>query len=69
MDNVLYTEQQAADHLQLKPRTLQAWRVRGGGPRFVRISQRCIRYRLIDLDKWIANRIFENTCGRVDSES
>jgi len=41
-------EKKAADFLGLSPRTLQAWRVRGGGPRFIRAG-RAIRYRRKEL--------------------
>ncbi|WP_415719870.1 helix-turn-helix domain-containing protein [Roseibium alexandrii] len=41
-------EQEAADFLAISFRTLQAWRVRGGGPRFCKIG-RAVRYRRADL--------------------
>ena len=48
----LLTEDQAAELLALSVRTLQAWRLRGTGPRFVRAG-RAIRYRKADLTAWI----------------
>ena len=36
-------ENQAAEFLGVSVRTLQAWRVRGGGPKFCKIS-RAVRY-------------------------
>jgi excisionase family DNA binding protein len=42
-DDVLLTEVQAAEYLALSVRTLQAWRVRGGGPPFVKVG-RAVRY-------------------------
>lgn len=44
----LLNEQEAADFLSISFRTLQAWRVRGGGPRFCKIG-RAVRYRRADL--------------------
>ena len=41
----LLTEFPAAEVLNLSIRTLQAWRLRGGGPLFVRLSGRAVRYR------------------------
>jgi hypothetical protein len=41
-------EYRAAEFLSISARTLQAWRVRGGGPRFLRLG-RAIRYRRRDL--------------------
>jgi len=52
----LMTEQQAAAFLNVNPRTLQKWRVEGGGPRFVRMSRRCIRYWPKDIREWAQNR-------------
>lgn len=57
----LLTEDQAAELLQLTPRTLQAWRYQGRGPRFVKISARAVRYQLPDLQSWIAERLRRST--------
>jgi excisionase family DNA binding protein len=43
---------QAAELLNLSSRTLQAWRVKGVGPAFVRAG-RAIRYRRHDLLTWV----------------
>lgn len=59
--NDLLTERDAADYLKLTARFLQERRMRGDGPAFVRISQRCIRYRFSDLEKWIAERVRQST--------
>ena len=63
----LLTEKGAADFLDLTPRCLQAWRCRGGGPRFVKISSRCIRYRRSDLQKWVQERLFSDN-SETDKE-
>ena len=42
-------------------RTLEGWRHDGSGPRFVRCSRRCIRYRIKDLEAWQESRLAENT--------
>jgi predicted DNA-binding transcriptional regulator AlpA len=57
----LVNENVAAKYLGLSPRTLQNWRVRGGGPLFVRISNRSIRYRPSDIQDWIEERIRRST--------
>ena len=48
----LLTETQAADFLSVTIRALQAWRQRGGGPRFAKIG-RLVRYRMADLTAWL----------------
>lgn len=57
----LMSEQDAAEFLGYTVRALQNWRVRGGGPRFVRVSARSIRYRLLDLIRWADERTFGHT--------
>lgn len=58
---ILVDERTAADALRLTPRTLQEWRRRGGGPPYVQVSSRCIRYRPSDLEEWAADRLRTST--------
>ena len=53
----LLTPSDAARVLGVGQRCIENWRHRGGGPRYVRISARCIRYREADLLAWIAERV------------
>ncbi len=57
----LIPETEAAEFLDLTSRTMQAMRQRGGGPRFVRISARCIKYRRVDLKSYADNRLRYST--------
>lgn len=57
----LLTEKQAARFLGFSARTLQSWRSRGGGPRYVSVSPRCVRYRPEDLRRWIEERVRTST--------
>lgn len=59
--NELVAQEDAARLLAVSPRTLEAWRVSGGGPPFVRLSRRAIRYRRVDLEAWIAERVVSST--------
>ena len=52
---------EAASLLGLDRRTLDSWRLRGGGPRFIRISARAVRYRRADLMEWIEARVVAST--------
>lgn len=56
----LLTEIQAAELLNLSTRTLQAWRIKGGGPRFLKLG-RAIRYRQADLNGWLETRALAHT--------
>lgn len=57
----LINENDAAAFLGYTVRALQNWRVRGGGPRFVKVSARSIRYRRRDLIAWTEARLCTNT--------
>lgn len=57
----LLTEKEVAKMTGFSIRTLQSWRTRGGGPRFVKISARCVRYRIEDVEAWIDERLRTST--------
>jgi hypothetical protein len=57
----LIDEAEAARFLDLNPRTMQGFRYRGGGPRFVRLSSRCVKYRRIDLRDWAEAKLRTST--------
>ena len=60
----LINEEAAARFLGFSVRTLQGWRYRGGGPRFISISHRARRYRRRDLREWIEERVSTSTSDR-----
>lgn len=47
---------EAARFLGYSERGLQNWRLKGVGPRFLRLNPRSVRYRLRDLEEWLAAR-------------
>lgn len=54
----LISEKEAAEFLGYSVRALQNWRCRGGGPGFIRVSARSIRYRRRELIAWAeSNRV------------
>ena len=57
----LIDERAAADYLCYSVRALQNWRSRGGGPNFVKVSGRSVRYTRRDLQAWIASKRVANT--------
>jgi hypothetical protein len=59
--DALLSEKAAAILIDVTPRCLQAWRQKGGGPVFVRISARCVRYRRRDLITWAEERLRTST--------
>ena len=57
----LIDEKEAGRFLGLTDRTMQAYRQKGGGCKFIRLSSRCLRYRRIDLKAWADARIRTST--------
>ncbi len=57
----LIREKDAAKYLDVSVYTLRALRCRGGGPKYIRISSRCIRYRRVDLNEWVVARLCNST--------
>ena len=56
----LMTTTQAAELLQVKPQTLEQWRWRGCGPRFVKVGRSC-RYRRGDLENYLSGATYQST--------
>jgi phage terminase Nu1 subunit (DNA packaging protein) len=48
-----------AGFLRVSPRTVEAWRVRGGGPEYIRASKGMIRYARAAVLEWLAERAAE----------
>ena len=59
----LLNRERAAELLAVRPQTLSAWICRGGGPPYIKVG-RCVRYRLTDLERWLASR----TVGAASGE-
>ena len=58
---LVLTQEQVAQLLQVSPRTLEDWRLRGGGPPFVKASRRCVRYPRAALETWVQTRTVGST--------
>ncbi len=50
----------AARYLFISPRTLDDWRLKGGGPRYMKLG-RSVRYSISDLDVYVEG------CGRMNT--
>lgn len=61
---ILLTEKQAARILSVGDKCLQAWRVRGGGPTYLKIG-RLVRYKQADLESWLQTRRRESTSETI----
>lgn len=61
----LIPETEAAKFVGYTIRALQNWRVRGGGPVFIKVSSRSIRYRRRDLIAWADERAIANTSAFI----
>ncbi len=57
----LINENEAAGFVGYTTRALQGWRVKGGGPKFIKVSARSIRYRRRDLIDWAEAHLCSHT--------
>lgn len=51
------TPLKAAKYLGISEASLRLWRSEGRGPRHFRAGERLVRYRRVDLDAWIEERL------------
>ena len=58
----LLTSRDVAALLGLKDRTIDMMRVTGKGPVFLKIG-RLVRYRLSDVETWLAQQVRTSTCA------
>jgi hypothetical protein len=49
----LLSASETADLLGVNATQLEIWRRKGSGPKYVRLNQRCVRYRLGDLVEYL----------------
>ena len=63
MNPILLTERQAAEFLTVRVKTLQAWRVRGRGPKFIKLGG-SVRYRREDLEQFLDEHTRVHTQGK-----
>ena len=59
-EQVYSTTADAAQLLQMSPRTLERLRLVGGGPKYCKAGRRVL-YRRADLEAWLASRSFAST--------
>jgi len=64
----LLDEKTAAAFLSYTTRALQNWRLRGGGPIFVKVSTRSVRYRRRELIAWAEARLRHSTSADAPRE-
>lgn len=68
MTDRLLTTTEAADLLRVGRRTLESWRLRGGGPPYHRVGG-AVRYRLTTLEQWLAERERSSTSDRPEPQA
>jgi predicted DNA-binding transcriptional regulator AlpA len=64
----LLTTAEAAALIGVKKRTVDDWRTTGAGPRYVKISHRCVRYRPKDIETWADKRVINNTAMKASNQ-
>ena len=54
-------EVQLAKMLKVQRQTVQAWRLRGEGPKYIKVSGRAVRYSLKDVQDFLKGRRRQST--------
>ena len=66
------TGRETAEYLAINEKTLSKWRIRGGGPPFVKMFRGrrggCVRYAIKDVDDWMADRRIHHTSEKSAAE-
>ena len=57
----LIDEKEMAKFLNFSTRHMQGMRYRGGGPKFIRVSSRCVKYRRWEGREWSEARLVSST--------
>jgi hypothetical protein len=65
MDDEFLIEEEAAKFLRVSPRSLQRWRMTGGGPEFTRLGKKRVGYRRSGLRAWAASKTFASTSAEA----
>jgi len=60
----LLTERMVAKHLRCKAKTLQRWRVKGGGPDYIKVGQ-LVRYDVASVHAWVQTRRRSSTSNQL----
>ena len=59
-DHKYLNTDESAQHVRCSPRTLEARRLDGSGPKFVKVGRKVL-YRISDLEAWLERHTFSST--------
>ena len=59
------TEQGLHERYLIPPRSAQRWRSTGDGPRWIRLGQRRILYRVSDVEEWLKERTYRHRADEL----
>ena len=57
----LLSQKEVAQLIGQSVRNLERLRIDGGGPVYIKLGGRCVRYRETDVEAWIASRVRAST--------
>lgn len=58
-------DEQFAAQCHVTTRTTARWRKNGEGPRYVRVGQRRVIYRLADIEEWLSGRTYRSNAQEL----
>ncbi len=60
-EQAMMTSPELASFLRVEKQTIRVWRLRGIGPRYVRVGHTKVLYRRADVEEWLKARTFAST--------
>ena len=57
----LITTKQAACRLGVSVKQIEKWRYEGGGPKYIKLGKRSVRYEQEEIENYIVARTFKNS--------
>lgn len=65
---LIFSERDASRDYGIPVKTLQGWRLRGGGPEYIKCG-RSVRYRRDAFERWLDSRTRKSTSDTADKEA
>jgi excisionase family DNA binding protein len=65
-ESPMLSTEEAAKYCGLSKRTLEKWRVEGGGPRYVKLG-RSVRYRPTDINEFVESAVRRSTSSASEA--
>lgn len=67
MPDKLLTVHELATYLRISKSSLDKYRLTGDGPKYIRVGRHAVRYRMSDVEAYLASRVTTSTSVTLDA--